>query len=282
MARHYVQEEKRHENHEGITWMGILFDLALPVFMLLLWIVCFIFKIESGFHWLPLVACAAFYLCAGLLVYNATYYTESRFLQKKTLTGPPSINGKVQRWYFFDVEGKTREEVHAALKSRFLECDYLKKGRIKLVIFLSIGLCIAVIGCFINRIFLCTLVTYPIMILLTIFGYGPSVDGYLDTVYPKASYLSAVNWDDCVCPNCGAFCEPNATVRTNKYSSSTMTTYTRTTTDEYVYEDGKVIVKTEEERPAEVYNSSWVENHYCTRCKHKFSEKKSFSNTTRY
>ena len=123
--------------------MGILFDLALPVFMLLLWIVCFIFKIESGFHWLPLVACAAFYLFAGLLLSNAT-------------------------------------------------------------------------------------------------------------------------------------------VRTNKHSSSTMTTCTRTTTDEYVYEDGKIIVETEEERPAEVYNSSWVENHYCTRCKHKFSEKKSFSNTTRY
>ena len=282
MKKHYVTEDKVYKNHTGITTMSILFNIAQPVFLFLLWIVCRLFKIEGTFHWFPLVASGVFYLIAGFLVSHSTHYSESRFLQKKTLTGHPSIEGKVQRWYFCDPIGKTKAEILQILEVRFSENNYLKKGRIRLAISVGIGLVVCVVAVFANKLCLNALMTYPLMILITLLSYGPSADDYLDAVFPQATYISAINWPDCICPNCGALCDPSATVVSDKRHSSTLGSYTSTSTDKYTDGQTTIYVEREEVRPSVHTSSSWKENHQCLRCGKTFFKKNGYSTVDRY
>ncbi len=208
--------------------------------------------------------------------------TESRFLQKKTLTGHPSIEGHVQRWYFCDPIGKTKDEILTILKKRFEENDYLKKGRIRLAIAVGVGLVVCAVSIFVSKVCLNALVTYPIVILFTLLNYGPSADSYLDTVFPQATYISAINWPDCICPECGVLCDPRATVVADKRHSSTLGTYTSTSTDKYTDGETTIYVEREEERPSVHTSSSWTENHQCPRCGKKFFKKNGYSTVDKY
>ena len=216
------------------------------------------------------------------MVSSATIYSESRFLQKKTLTGHPSIEGKVQRWYFCDPVGKTKGEILKILETRFAENNYLKKGRIIIAISMGVGLVVSIVAVFINKLCLNALVTYPIVILISLLSYGPSADSYIEAVFPQANYISAINWPDCICPDCGVLCDPEATVVSDKRGSTTLGSYTSKTTDEYTDGDYTVYVTTEEVRPSVHTSSHWVENHKCPRCGKTFFKKNGYSTVDRY
>ena len=282
MREHYVSDKKVCGNHTGITLWLVIFNILLPVFLLLLRFVCYIFKIKTTFHWFPLVVCGACFLYASFVMCASTDYRELHFLQKRTLTGHPSIEGKVQHWYFCDPIGKTQNEIQKILDKRFSENNYLKKGRIRLAIGLSIGLVIIIVACFINKLLLNALVTYPIMILFTFLYYAPSADLYLNTLYPKASFIGAIEWQDCICPKCGALCDPEATKKSDDKSSTWGSTYTTTVTDKYTDGWNTLYVERDELRSATNHSRSWKENHYCTKCKHSFAKSQGYTYTERH
>ena len=283
MKKHYVNNKDVFKNHSDLVSWGSLFCIALPIWLLLLSFVCSIFKIKTTFHWFPLVVYAIVFIFLGLMLGGSINYKELRFLKKQTLKDNPFIDNKVQYWYFCDPIGKTKGEIQKLLDDRFKENNYRKKGFTRLIIVLIVGLVIIIVGCFIHKLIFNALVTYPLMILITLTNYGPSADSYLDTIYPKRSYISAINWPDCICPKCGALCDPDATKTSNEQRKTWDSTYKTTLKDKYTNGwDTTIYVEREELRTATNHSSSWNENHYCTRCKHSFSKSNGYTITERH
>ena len=279
MKKRYVNEKKVASNHTGLTSTIFMFLVALPILSFVNWLVFHLFKFEATFHWLSLVIYSAFYIFVGLSISNSTNYAESRFLQKQTLKGP-MVEGKVQRWYFLDPVGLTLTEIDEKLKERFCQNNYLKKGRQTIAIGLAIGLALAGVACIFTKWCLNGLVTYPLVLIA--FFYGPSANAYVEAVFPQASYLSAINWPDCICPDCGTLCDPRATVIADKRRSTTLGSYTSTSTDKYTDGETTVYVEREEVRPSVHTSASWTECHQCPRCGKSFHKKNGYSTVDRY
>ena len=280
MKKHYVNEKKVSNNHSTLDSFGIIFCIILPVYLLLLKFVSNLFKIQGLFHWFPIVVSVLAFLFVGAMLGSSIDYNEIRFLQKQTLTGHPSIEGKVQYWHFLDPIGKTKNEIKSELDKRFKEKNYQKKGLIKIAIYLTIGLIILIVGCFINNFVLNALVAYPAIIIISFTTYSPTADSFLNKLFrSEKAYLDQIIWPDCICPKCGALCDPDVTKTSNKKSVSWDSIYTTTTTDKYTDGYNTLYVDRTHVGVAQNEETSWKENHYCTRCKHSFSKSNGYTIT---
>ena len=282
MKKHYVDEKKVLQNHSSLDSLGIVFCIAIPIYLLLIKFISNLFKIQSTFHWFPIVASVLVFLFAGAMIGSSIDYNELHFLQQKKLTGHPSIEGKIQYWHFLDPITKTKNEIQDTLNKKYKENNYQKKGLTKIAIYLTIGLIILIVGCFINNFVLNALVAYPAIFITSFTIYKPSAESYLNSIFPsKKGYLDQIIWSDCICPKCGALCDPDATKTLDKKSVSWDSTYTTTTTDKYTDGYNTLWVDRTHTGVNQNEKTSWKENHHCTRCKHSFSKSNGYTITKR-
>lgn len=257
------------DDHSDILGMGILFLLALPVYLVILSFVLNIFSIKDSFHWLPLILNAVcFSIVGAFLGVSFDYMKERHFL----ICHKYKNTGWEESYHFFlDPYGKTVSEIDVALNSKYKENGYRKKHRIRIFVFWVLGLIILFIAYhFINRAFISSLVTYPIaLIMALIFSSSISEETYLDNV--------ASHWKECVCPKCHAICNYYSAKTSDYKKSSSIYTYTTQTTDKITDGYNSVYVEREQQRLGVKNTSSWKKTYYCERCKSYFTKEESYT-----
>ena len=259
-----LRKKDVEDNHSRILGMGILFLLALPIYLIILSIVLNVFNIEVYYHWLPLAVNAVFYFIVGaFLGVSFDYLKERHFLicHKYKNTG-----WEDEYSFFLEPSGKTVSEISVALNSKFKENGYRKKHRIRISIFWALGIIILLIAHFVNPVLISSLLTYPIaLISALIFSSSISAESYLDEHYTS-------QWKECVCPNCHSVCSPFRSQISDKKESSSIYTYTTNVTDKITNGYDSAYIEREEQRLGVKHTSSWKETYYCERCKTRFSK----------
>ena len=252
------------EDYSGIFGMGILFLIALPIYLLLLSLVLNIFNIEAHFHWLPLVVNALVFSFAGaILACSFDHLKENHFLicHKYKNTG-----WEDEYSFFLTPYGKTVSEIQSALNDKYKENGYRKNHRIRILIFWAIGIIILVIAYFINRALISSLVTYPLTLIFAyICSSSISAENYLDEV-------TASKWKESICPGCNAVCNPFDAQISDKKDTTSIYTYTTTVSDKITDGYNSAYIERDEQRLGIKKTSSWKETYYCERCKKRFSK----------
>ncbi len=263
-----LSKKEVEDDHSGILGMGILFLLALPIYLLILSFVLKIFNIQAHFHWLPLIVNAACFSFVGaMLGCSYDYLKERHFL----ICHEYKNTGWEEEYSFFlDPYGKTLPEIEAALNSKYRENGYRKKHRIRVFVFLTLGLIILLIAYFIHSALISSLVTYPIaMIVAFIFSSSISAEPCLDKVAHK--------WKECICPKCHAICKYFDSKTSDYKKTSSVYTYTTQVTDKLTDGYNNVYIEREEQRLGVKNTSSWKETYYCKRCKSHFTKEESYT-----
>ena len=242
--------------------LGVLYCIVLLIYLVILNFILNLFKIQSPFHWFPVVLNIVAYIAAGLFFgAGGISYKDEHFVIKKS--GNPVIYT-----YFLNPVGKTVPEVERILQAKHKENGYRKGHIIRILIFMGIGLAIVIAGYLIKPLLLASLVTYPVAVITgLVCSLTAAEESFIDDAV-------GTRWRECVCPHCKAICDPYVSQTSNFKSSDVLYTYTTTETDRYTDGYNTVYVEREQEHLGVKNISSWSSTYYCVRCKKSFTKHK--------
>ena len=278
MKKHYAHVDNGRFSHFGLGKAGGIFCVTFPVFIFLLkFVCCTIFKIQPNYHWFPIVLSIIYFVFAGYFFLESIDYNERHFLDNQIIKIPSG--NKFQYWYFIDPIGKTQKEIGKELFKRFKAKGYMIIRLILFAIIIGFGALLLVKSYNSNKIMINAIVTSPILLLFMLCNFFPKSASYLTTIYPDYSFIDAIHWEDCICPNCGALVDPHNTTVSNNNTTNWQTKNIGKTTDKYSAGNVTVYVETTHVTNLNHTNRSWKENHYCPKCKKTFSKKNGYTYT---